>query len=175
VRRYMIDHGIHEPNSYDTAGDDGSTSREGDGEPAGETDDAAGPTTEREPADEQRPESGEEPTLEGLGTVDPATDPGASTDEPAVEPPELEPSDLATDGIGLPEDVTVDGFVEAVQRANTIYEVETELDLAREEAREMLEQLDLIDYVAGRLSTNERREVSREQVVERLRRHARAR
>lgn len=119
VRRYMIDHGIHEPDSYETVDED----------------------------------DGEEP---------------AETDSDPASPVVL------ADGIGLPEDVTVDGLVDVVERSNTIYEVETELGIDRDVAVEMLQQLDLVGYVTGRLAMADEREVSRALVVDRLQQHAEA-
>lgn len=113
VRRYMIDYGIHEPNSYDVSGND-------DGDPV-----------------------------------------EADT--------ELETPVVLADGIGLPDDVTVDTLVETVRTSNTIYEVQNGLRIERDDALELLEQLDLVGHVVGRLATKDERSVSRELVVERLR------
>lgn len=115
VRRYMIDHGIHEPRSYDTSGDD-------------------------------------------------------------VESTELD-DDLQTpvvlaDGIGLPDDVTVDTIVETVRKSKTIYEVKDDIGIEREDALEMLRELNLLELVVGRLATEAEREVRREVIVERLRENA---
>lgn len=107
VRRYMIDYDIHEPNSYDTAGD--------------------------------------------------AT--GAGEDEPVV----------LSDGIGLPEEVTVDTLIETVREANTIYEVKRDMGVDREDALELLRELNLLDLVVGRLATEAERDMEREDIVDRLR------
>jgi hypothetical protein len=123
VRRYMIDYGIHQPNSYDTGGDTG--------------------------ADDGRAEANDELELETVGE-----------DSPVV----------LADGIGLPEGVTVETLIEAVERSNTLYEVGRAIGVDRTEALEMLRQLDLIDLVVGRLSTEHERDIDREDVVERLRR-----
>jgi hypothetical protein len=122
VRRYMIDYGIHQPNTYDTGGDDGDGDRdvEDDGAHAAETDENGSPV-------------------------------------------------VLADGIGLPEDVTVETLIETVERSNTLYEVERDVGVDREDALEMLRELDLLDLVVGRLSTQDRRDISREDVVERLR------
>lgn len=119
VRRYMIDYGIHQPNTYDT-GDDG---------------DAA-----------------------DAGADDPAPDAGAD-DSPAV----------LADGIGLPDDVTVETLIETVRASNTLYEVERDIGVERQDALDMLRELNLLDLVVGRLSTHHERDIAREDVVERLR------
>lgn len=103
VRRYMVDYGIHEPNSYNT-----------------------------------------------------------SHDEAPAKP-------IIADGIGLPEDVTVESFIETVRRSNTIYEVKQGIGIERDDAIEMLKQLNLLDLVVGRLATESERELTREDVIERLR------
>jgi hypothetical protein len=76
---------------------------------------------------------------------------------------------VVSDGIGLPDDVTVDAFIETVQRSNTIYEVKQDIDIGRQDALEMLQDLNLLDLVVGRLATETERNITREDVVERLR------
>lgn len=110
VRRYMIDYGIHEPDTYNT-------------------DDAA------------------------------SVDSGDELRSPVV----------LADGIGLPDDVTVDTIIDIVRRSNTIYEVKRDIGIERENTLEMLQELNLLDLVVGRLATEEEREISREEVIERLR------
>lgn len=104
VRRYMIEHDIHEPTTYQT-----------------DSDDAGG--------------------------------------QPVV----------LSDGIGLPEDVTVEALIETVKTSNTIHQVKQDIDVEREDALEMLKELNLLDLVVGRLATEGERETTREDVVECLR------
>jgi hypothetical protein len=124
VRRYMIDYGIHQPNSYDTGG-------------GAEDPDAA----------------------DAEGDAEPRT-PDADEDGSPV---------VLADGIGLPDDVTVETLIETVKASNTLYEVERDIGVEREDALDMLRELNLLDLVVGRLSTQDRREIGREDVVERLR------
>jgi hypothetical protein len=128
VRRYMVDHGIHEPNSYDTGGSDEC-----------ETDEAAGAETA----------TAEE-------TVDPEPEPDPT---PAV----------VADGIGLPDDVTVETLIETVKRSNTIYEVRRDIGIEHDDALEMLRELNLLDLVVGRLATEAERDISHDEIVDRLR------
>ena len=86
-------------------------------------------------------------------------DPGADGQSPVV----------IADGMGLPDDVTVDTLIETVKRSNTIYEVEQDVGIEREDALEMLKELNLLDLVVGRLATEAKRNISREEVVDRLR------
>ena len=114
VRRYMVDHDIHQPNSYETG-------------------------------DEQ---------------VDRQASEQAEDQQPPVALP---------DGIGLPDDVTVDSFIETIKRSNTIYEVKRDVGIPQEDALDMLRELNLIDLVVGRLATEGERDIAREDIVERLR------
>jgi hypothetical protein len=84
---------------------------------------------------------------------------GPGDDEPVV----------LSDGIGLPEDITVDALIGTVKQSNTIYEVKRDMGVDREDALEMLRELNLLDLVVGRLATEAERDISREDVVERLR------
>ena len=118
VRRYMIDHGIHEPRSYDTGGD---------------------------------------------GCEKPATAGSEGVEEPNQSPVVL------TDGIGLPDDVDLEGLVETISGSNTVYEVRREFGLDRSETLELLRQLNLLDLVVGRIASEEERTVDREEIVARLR------
>jgi len=158
VRRYMIDFDIHEPDTYQTGGDgsrngDGSRSRNGsesESETGSRSGNGSGTGTGRGDAS-------------GNGTgPDDGSDAGvaaAAGEQPVV----------LSDGIGLPEDVTVDAFIETVQRSNTIYEVKQDIDVERTDALEMLQDLNLLDLVVGRLATETERDITREDVVERLR------
>jgi hypothetical protein len=144
VRRYMVDHDIHEPNSYDTA-----TSSDGDRE-ANE----GGATPARGTDAGQRRESGDRADEDRADS-----DPEDRRDAPPVR----------ADGIGLPEDVTVDTLIETVRRSNTIYEFKREVGLERDAALDMLRELHLLEFFTGRLDSRTGREITRGDVVERLR------
>lgn len=122
VRRYMIDHGIHQPNSYQTT----ASADDQEPSPTGETDDQQTPV-------------------------------------------------VLPDGIGLPEDVTVDAIIETVKRSNTIYEVTQDLGVDRDASLEMLRELDLLDLVVGRLATEGERDIQRDDIIDRLRANSAAR
>ncbi|MFB6296677.1 MAG: hypothetical protein ABEH66_07570 [Halobacteriales archaeon] len=130
VRRYMIDHGIHEPNSYDTDGDPD------EGVATGDRGDPEAPEIDAEDGDS----AGDEPDHVVLA-----------------------------DGIGLPENVTVETLIETVKESNTIYEVTRNIGVDRQDALEMLRELNLLDLVVGRLATEAERDITREDVVARLR------
>jgi hypothetical protein len=140
VRRYMIDHGIHQPDSYDTA--DASTH---DTDADASTHDADASTDEESPPG-------------GMGDGDQETAADGETGHVVL-----------TDGTGLPDDVTVEMLIETVQRSNTVLEVKRDLGIERQEALGMLQRLDMVDLVIGRLDAETKRDVSRADVIERLR------
>ena len=125
IRRYTIDHDIHQPTSYRTSPDPEST-------------------TETEPAE----------------TEPAGTEPAGTDDGQAV---------VVSDGIGFPDGITAEDVIETVNRSNTLYEVKTDLDLEYTEAQTMLQELNLLTLVEGRLANDERRETTRADVIERLR------
>lgn len=85
---------------------------------------------------------------------------------------ELQSPVVLADGIGLPDEVTVDAIVEAVRTSDTVYEVKRDIGLERGDTLALLRELDLLDLVVGRLATEREREISREQVVDHLRQRA---
>ncbi|WP_424009090.1 hypothetical protein [Haloferax denitrificans] len=76
------------------------------------------------------------------------------------------------DGIGLPESVTIDRLADAANDAKTVYEFGKALGLERMEALDLLQDLDLLEFVMGRLTTDDDPDVSREDVVARIRQSA---
>ena len=85
---------------------------------------------------------------------------GATADEGQV---------VLSDGIGLPDEVTAEDLIETVERSNTIYEVKQDIHIDRDDALEMLQDLNLLDLVVGRLATEGERDITREDIVDRLR------
>ncbi|MDS0280704.1 hypothetical protein [Haloarcula onubensis] len=142
VRRYMIEADIHDPTSYDTRESDDDT----DG-PASMTDGAA--------------------TAAEDGAPDSA--PAEADREPSPAAPEPVPDEqFVTDGIGLPDGVHVEDIVDAVVDATAVYEVERALDLGREQTRDLLRQLNLLDFVLHRID-GPQRDASKNDVVQRIR------
>lgn len=143
VRRYMIDHGIHQPDSYDTAADP-------------ETEDTDADDTRDAEADADTARNDE---LSGGGV-------GGNGQEPAAD--ESDDQVVLTDGTGLPDDVTGEMLIDTVKRSNTILEVKRDLGIERQAALDMLQRLDMVDLVIGRLDAETERDVTREDVIERL-------
>lgn len=136
VRRYMIDAGIHDPTSYETAVCSAA------GSPSGRDTDDGNPI---------------EPSSAG------------ETDDPVGTIPDEQ---LVTDGIGLPDDLALEAVLDAVVESSTVYEVTRTLQLDQRRTREILEQLDLLDLVMHRMSDDRCRDLTYEEVAERLRRSA---
>ncbi|WP_324759446.1 hypothetical protein [Haloarcula montana] len=128
VRRYMIEAGVHKPDTYDT----------GSGEARENTVDAG---------------------AHDASAADTETDPTAAMPD----------EQLVTDGIGMPEGVTLEGVVEAVVNSSAIYEVQRALGLERQQTRDLLRELNLIGLVLHRISDGDQQETSYEQAVARIR------
>jgi hypothetical protein len=205
VRRYMIDAGVHEPNSYDTSDTPDSTatastaetdaSDETDARIGSDADDDIDADADTEAPDDTTLGTGElthDPSaprgdaatdrgtvIEPAGTADRAGDsderPSRSRARGATETDgdaEREAPDspvVLTDGIGLPNDVTVERLIDTVKRSGTVYEVTRDIGIERDDAIDMLRELNLLDLVAGRLATEAERDISRDEVIERLR------
>jgi hypothetical protein len=178
VRRYMVDFDIHEPNSYNTGSDESDTD---DGDSEAHSDDVS----DSHGDDESDAHDDAESTVDDGGGPE-FTDDGAEPVSADAEPdladtdPDLADTDpdsvvgdetpvVVTDGIGLADDVTVETLVETVRRSTTVYEIKQEMGVQREDALELLRELNLLDLVVGRLATEAEREISRDEVVRRLR------
>lgn len=110
------------------------------------------------------------------GIHDPATYDTESGRAPAAggsEPPtpddglEMPDEQLVTDGIGMPEGVTLEDVVEAVVDASAVYEVQRALGLQRQTTQQLLRELNLLDLVLHRLDSAH--DTTYEQVAARIR------
>lgn len=168
VRKYAIEHGIHEVSTR-------SDPDVGD-EPVEDTDEADDPDT-RHPGtddgttDDANVDDAEGPDRETVtdgsgrgGTAGPVS-PDGRGDEPAVDPgstgsngPDVRArvdsvaSEVLPDGESLPGELDAAGFVDAVREAGTLYDLQRLLDLDRDRTRALLDRLDLLDLVHGRVS-----------------------
>ena len=147
VRRYMIDHDIHQPNSYDTSPPGAARATSPESEPTHSPTDT-GPNDEETPGEEM------------ISDAHAMTNDGTQTSEESV---------VLADGIGLPDSVNIDALIETIRDSSTIYEVKQGIDVDRDDALELLRELNLLDLVVGRLATESERDVSRSQIIERLR------
>jgi len=139
VRRYMIEAGVHDPDSYGTGASDG-----GSGPDSPATDEA-------------------EPGAGGGGGDGDGDDPAADPIETIAS------EQLVADGIGLPGDLAIEDVADAVVDAMTIHEVHRRLGIGRECTRDLLKQLNLIDLVSRRVGDNPERSVTYEEVASRIR------
>lgn len=90
--------------------------------------------------------------------------------ETPVDGSRLPDEQLVTDGIGLPEEIRIEDVAEAVTVSSTVYDVQRRLDLEGEQTWELLQQLDLLDLLVGRISDGRERSISYESVTDRIRR-----
>ncbi|WP_049986002.1 hypothetical protein [Halobellus rufus] len=154
VRRYMIDAGVHSPASYETG-----AAEDPDPAEAAEADGADDSTASR---------SHEAHSVEGPNA-------GGTDREPesdAVSTESLPDEQLVTDGIGLPERLTLHDVVDAVLDARTVHEVQRELGLEHDRTRQLLRQLNVLDLVLRRVASAPDREVTAEDVAARIRESA---
>ncbi|MDS0261159.1 hypothetical protein NDI56_17300 [Haloarcula sp. S1CR25-12] len=75
---------------------------------------------------------------------------------------------FVTDGIGLPDGVTVEDIVDAVVDATAVYEVQRSLGLGHGQTRDLLRQLNVLDLVLHRIDDRPHG-VSKDDVVQRIR------
>ncbi|EMA08807.1 hypothetical protein SAMN05443574_1208 [Haloarcula vallismortis] len=150
VRRYMIEADIHVPNTYNTS-DDGEEE----------------PSTESAASNEGADQSGAIDGDEQVTTVEPVSAESAGSAEESVG--ELPDEQLVTDGIGLPPAVQLQDVADAVVESDTVYEVQRCLGLDRSQARDLLEELNLLDLVLRRLADESDQAVSYRTVASRIR------
>lgn len=141
VRRYMIEADIHDPTTYDTA--------------------------TQESTEESEPSAGPDTPVAVAGDSDTALE-SAGPDQSRTTHEEIVDEQFVTDGIGLPEGVTVEDIVTAVVDATAVYEVQRSLGLSQSRTRSLLRQLNILDLVLHRISDRER-ELSEGDVLQRIR------
>jgi hypothetical protein len=181
VRRYMIDAGVHTPCSYETT-DDGVEAAEPEAtDPETTGREVTDPeTTGREAAD-GRTAAADAETTATVEEAEPPADGTGSREKPesvAAKTParrsasELPDDVVVTDGVGLPDGVQIEDVAEAVTASSTVYDVQRRLGLGGEQTWELLQQLDLLELLVGRISDGPKRSISYESVTGRIRRSA---
>lgn len=153
VRRWMLDRGIHSPETRSTSADE--TADDSDDGPPDETGEVSA-----DGSDEDRPAETPAAGPEAKSTHE------ESDDEPAPGTDSTEAFPAVDDS--LPEEVTAANLREAVEGASTLYDVQTELDLDRETARDLLSEYDLLELVHGRVADRRRREELKDEIDDRL-------
>lgn len=133
------------------------------------TDDRVSPDASDRPTDDAPPDDTAGPD----GAPDSAFDEeSTSDDEPTTGEESSEPADEAVvipDGIGFPHDLTLDRLTAVVGTSKTLHEAGTRLGLDRDQTRELLGDLGVLDLVHGRVSTRHERTASPEEIDERIR------
>ncbi|ELZ32572.1 hypothetical protein C474_07122 [Halogeometricum pallidum JCM 14848] len=171
VRRYMIEAGVHTPTSYDTApqtrepeSEEPRLEKPDAGEPSGRKPDTDSSTAHGADADSSETDPDERRESEDDSPSEPTPEPS-----PEPSPDTVGAEKLVTDGIGLPNRVQIPDVVDAVVTSVTLYGFARRLDLEQEDARELLRQLNLLDFVPRRLPGG-KQELSHDDVAERIRR-----
>lgn len=180
VRRYMVKYDIHDPSDNTPGARDFSPSGTGT-ESGGGTEVKTGESAasrRSDPSQSTRTESDTPPSGKTADDDEPAGR-EASTDGRGRSVPDasdrasdglggrsvatlLAESDsqgsddeLVADGLGIPRELTVAELAEIVNESNTTHEVKRRLDISQTNARRLLKELDLIDFVTHRLAADQ--------------------
>ena len=192
VRRYMTDAGVHTPTSYETTGrtsasSDGTASdAESDASVATESTAGTGSVTATEStagtgsvtATESTAGTGSVTATESTADTEPAGESAAPASRGSLADGDHETTaslpdeHLVTDGIGLPESLTLHDVVDAVVDARTVHEVQREVGLGYDRTRQLLCQLNVLDLVVGRVTAARDRTVTVDVVADRIRESA---
>jgi len=148
VRRYMIEADIHVPNTYNTSSED-------EEEPSVNSEASDADASQSTDADEQ------------VDVVEPVSAESAASVEESIG--ELPDEQLVTDGLGLPAAVQLQDVADAVVDSDTVYEVQRCLNLGRDQTRDLLQELNLLDLVLCRLADEPEQDVSYGTVAGRIR------
>jgi hypothetical protein len=154
VRRYMIEAGIHDPSTYDTAGagtDESNTASH------------SGDEADSESTADAHPGTG--PDAQSQGDPEPGADPDAEPNQTGADA--IGDEQLIADGIGLPEGVFVGDVVGAVTDSTTVYEVQRSLGLESSETYDLLRRLNLLDLLLHRVDRPQQ-SVTQSDVVRRI-------
>ncbi len=130
-----------------------STASAGDGESSPET---AGDDTD-EPRSDDGDDQDRNPNLSDRYVADLLTGDSEAADGRAV-----------ADGNGIPKDLTVGQLAAALEESRTVYEVTQCIDASYETARGLLEDLDLLVFVKGRLAGADAGPVTPDDVCRRM-------
>jgi hypothetical protein len=128
VRRYMVEHGIHNPeNEPETIDNDVEDTTHSE------------PDVSRGTKTNDGPNVGDKSVAKLLGSMEQDT-----TKEIVM-----------TDGMGILSELTLTEFVEIINRSRTVSEVKQELKTDYNHTRHLLDELELLKYVTGRLSSTQ--------------------
>lgn len=112
-------------------------------------------------ADTEGDSSGGDVAEDSVGTV-PVADALAATERVADD------ETLRADGLGIRQDLTIGKLADIVNRSRTVYETQRRLDTERELTRRFLEELDLLEFVTGRLSSGTNKGITPAEIWRRI-------
>ena len=165
VRHYMVEHGIHDPET-DSSGAPAEKSSD-----ARETEQATD-RSDRQTTDRPDQQETDRPGQQETDRPDQQETDRPDREETADDEPPPDSDDIAADiveEVALPDDLSVVGVTEAVCTAKTLYEVQRELGIDREQTHRLLSELNLLELVHGRVSTVSAQSRTRETVERRIR------
>lgn len=158
VRQQMVKHGIHEvPDERPQLSTEDTQEADAPDEAEAASNEGASERPDENDADADRD------SWDDI-SVDSSMEPEEGTRSETTTSTEV----VLSDG-GFQADLTVDELKDVVQSSRTLYEATRKLRVDREEAREMLERLNLLDLVTGRLDTEDERNVTGEEIDRRIR------
>jgi hypothetical protein len=160
VRRYMTEADVHEPASYNTVSSSIAENVESSERNGSDTSSASEENTVRNAGDDSKTTPADRERKRRLDKMD------SESDDPVDG---IKSHQLIADGIGLPNGVTIDQLADAVESSITVHEVKQELNIERDEARRLLERLNLLDLVLTRVWRENGRRVSRDKIANRIR------
>ncbi|NHN46562.1 hypothetical protein G9464_02980 [Halostella sp. JP-L12] len=156
VRKYMIEHDIHEPSPTQSSQLAAVSSSE--------------INTANEDSSRKEQTADSEERDEGDTTEEPIADEGDSGAEQKSSPDGMTEADqFDEEDLDLPGSVTIEEIKEAVRTSRTLYEIQNKLGVSRDRARGLLEELDLLEFVHGRISSVSEKNPSAEEINERIR------
>ncbi len=150
VRKYMIEHGIHNPAPRQSESGADAAGSESEAESSSEA--------QSDPSDgvgeSEKPNRTEPEEIDEADVDKPTQSDGPDTDqnEAPTETDESRTSREIVPPTRLPDGVTIERLVEVLTRSRTVYEVQRGLDLDGKQTRSLLHRLNLIDLVTGRIN-----------------------
>lgn len=184
VRHFMIRHEIHEPSTQSSAkaedteedsGGDRTAERQSDSELPSENggERSNGKNRIERPDGEDSDEIKDREQHSNDGSETSTTTTTSDSIDGDEQTDEDTPTDRSTDGeidfdqldeVPLPDGVSIEDVKEAVQSASTMHEVQRALDLKGSKTRTLLQELDLIDLVTGRLAYKPNQDTSLDEI-----------
>lgn len=154
VRNHMVKHGIHDP-------------EENKSEPVAKEAATGGRAAEQVAESESSDEDTERVDVSENGSE--VTDVSNAENGTSSRENGSEEGQLLSDGHGMPDDLTLDDIKEGVRSAATLTEFSYQLDIDYDRARVLLENLNLVDLVYGRVADGPNRDVPMEDIENRIR------